>query len=117
LVRPDKPRRHCERSGALVARGWLASVRSSFAPAESDDIHRQDCCEFSSFETRSLLQGVLHIVPPSRNVRFLRIAVVPSLPSNYRNPHEAAIRVLQSYVRFGETAQPRWMATMGAKRS
>jgi hypothetical protein len=32
LVRPDKPRRHCERSGALVARGWLASVRSSSAP-------------------------------------------------------------------------------------
>ena len=32
MVRPDKPRRHCERSGALVARGWLASVRSSFAP-------------------------------------------------------------------------------------
>ena len=70
---------------------------------------------FRVSKPEALLQELLHIVPPSRNVRFLRIAVVPSLPSNYRNPHEAAMRVLQSYVRFGETAQPRWMATMGAK--
>ena len=43
LVRFDKPQSHYERSGcSLVARGWLASVRSSFAPAtmaEADDIH------------------------------------------------------------------------------
>ena len=92
MVRPDKPRRHCERSGALVAR--LArkrdgeamyqidlkqlleqrlrvsltqtagvdeadipdrSMRSSSAPvraAESDDVRRQDRCEFSSFAVR-----------------------------------------------------------------
>jgi len=91
-------------------------VRSLSAPVRRPTMSAtRIAASFRVSKPEALLQGVLHIVPPSRNVRFLRIAVVPSLPSNYRNPHEAAIRVLQSYVRFGETAQPRWMATMGAK--
>ena len=80
MVRPDKPRRHCERSGALVARGWLASVRSSSAPsktAESDDINRQDSCEFSSFET--LLQGATgqFDIPPRPPATSAICAILP----------------------------------------
>jgi hypothetical protein len=65
LVRPDKPRRHCERSGALVAR--LAGKRAVLVCAwlASDDVRRQDRCEFSSFETRSLCSKGCYTTSPT----------------------------------------------------
>ena len=48
MVRPDKPRRHCERSGALAAR--LARKRAVLVcaskTAEPDDIHRRIAASF-----------------------------------------------------------------------
>jgi hypothetical protein len=67
-------------------------VRSSSAPsktAESDDINRQDSCEFSSFET--LLQGATgYTASPTRNVRYLRNLAVPSKSRNFRFGSEPA---------------------------